>query len=78
MNDFSSLPFKKIRDEEEARIAKIQFLHFLPKPKASSTSKRYAQLTESKAFDMSNLMKRDGFLDLCGFWITLWTYKKLS
>jgi hypothetical protein len=46
-----------IFEEEDPNIVAIQFLHFWEKPKALSTSNKYAQLMESKAFDMSSLKK---------------------
>jgi hypothetical protein len=47
-------------EEEDPNIVAIQFLHFWEKPRALGTSNRYAQLMESKAFDMSSLTKRAG------------------
>jgi hypothetical protein len=46
-----------ILEEEEPKIVAIQFLHLWENPRALNTSKRYAQLMESKAFDMSSLTK---------------------
>lgn len=52
------LPFVSILDEEDARIAAIQLRCLILKPIAARTSRRYFQPMESKAFEMSSLIKR--------------------
>jgi hypothetical protein len=55
---FPGVPFRRTLEVEEARVKLSHSLHFGPKPNLCSTSKRYAQDTELKAFVMSTLMKR--------------------
>jgi hypothetical protein len=71
-------PLRRILKEDVASKVAIQSLHLCPKPNTCIVSGRKTQLTESKALDMSSLMKRDGRLALWRALITLWTYKKLS
>ena len=59
------LPFIRILEEEDARIAAIQLRHLLLKSSAARTSRRYCHPIESKALEMSSLMKSVGCFFLC-------------
>jgi hypothetical protein len=64
---------RRILEDEVASNVAIQSRHRCPNPSACNISKRKTQLTESKALEMSNLMKNDGCLALCKALITLRT-----
>jgi hypothetical protein len=56
---FNCLPgilFRGILEDEVASNVAIQSRHRYPNPSACNISKRKTQLTESNAFEMSNLM----------------------
>lgn len=71
-------PFRRILEDEVARRVAIQSVHLCRNPSACIVSSRKTQLTESKALEMSSLMKRDGRLDFCRAFITLYTHTKFS
>jgi hypothetical protein len=73
---FSCLPrirFRRILEDDVASDVAIQSRHRCPHPSACNISKRKTQLTESKALEMSNLMKKDRRLALCKALIKLYT-----
>jgi hypothetical protein len=58
------LPFRSTLEEAEFSEMQTQESQRGPKPRWWRTSRRYAQLTESKALEMSSLMNRLGVFDL--------------
>jgi hypothetical protein len=54
---FLGIPLRRILDDVVDKAKVIHSRHPMPNPKISSTSRRYAHETESKALAMSNLMK---------------------
>lgn len=71
-------PFKSILEEEKQRRAAIQSLNLLRNPLHWRRSRIYSHLTESKAFRMSSLKRRDRVLRLWSRQARFQTYMKLS
>lgn len=59
--DSPGLPFRRILEDEDKRIEESQFLHLSPKPSTERTSIIYAQLTASKALEISSFIIKVGF-----------------
>jgi hypothetical protein len=70
---FVGRPLTKTLDDVVPKSAVIQSLHFLLKLRFSRTSSRKLHPMESKAFELSNLIKKVGFFFLCRSWMTLCT-----
>jgi hypothetical protein len=71
------VPLRRILEDDVASKVAIQSRHLWPKPNACSVSSRKIQLTESKALEMSSLMKRAERLALCKALMTLCTIKEI-
>jgi hypothetical protein len=75
---FREVPLRRTLEENEVSVMLNQSLLLGPDPNFCSTSKRYAQETESKAFAMSSLMKRALVFFLLNYLMRLCTRIKLS
>lgn len=75
---FPGSPFNRKEEVVVPHRAEIQFRHLWLNPRKVMMSRRYAQLTVSNAFEISNLINIVGIFFLCSSLITWWTKRKLS